>query len=118
MGWEPNEVRWAVDMGRLWNRILGLGTNRIVRKIFEWDILSGGAWAQNMLDILIRAGLIEHFHSKQQIYVFKFKFYSWLPWRCTSGDTSTAALVFLSLNVYFIKSVQVYKRYKVDTQWV
>ena len=64
MGWEPNEVRWSVHMVRLWNRILGLNPNRIVRKIFEWDILIKGAWATDMYDTLSRAGYEDHYHNK------------------------------------------------------
>lgn len=38
-GWKPNEVRWSMCMMHLWNSILGLNTNRIVRQVFEWDIM-------------------------------------------------------------------------------
>ena len=67
MGWEPNEVRWSMHMVRLWNRILGLNSNRIVRKIFEWDILIRGAWATDMYDILLRAGYEDHYYNKEKV---------------------------------------------------
>ena len=71
LGWEHNEVCWAV--AHLWNRILALGTNRTVRKIFEWNISSGEAWAQDMSDTLVRAELTGHFQSKQQINITVFE---------------------------------------------
>lgn len=66
-GWEPSEVRWSVHMARLWNRILGLNSNRIIRKIFEWDIMIKGVWASDMYDILVRAGYEDHYYDKEKV---------------------------------------------------
>lgn len=54
-------------MARLWNRILGLNSNRIIRKIFEWDIMIKGAWASDMYDILVRTGYEDHYYDKEKV---------------------------------------------------
>ncbi len=38
MGWASNRVRWEVEALRLWNRLVSLNDNRLVRKVLEWDI--------------------------------------------------------------------------------
>ncbi len=38
MGWVSNRVRWKLDVLRLWNRLLGTDKNRLVYKVFRWDI--------------------------------------------------------------------------------
>ncbi len=38
MGWVDNRVRWKVESLRLWNRLLQTDHNRMVYKIFKWDM--------------------------------------------------------------------------------
>ncbi len=38
MGWVTNRVRWKLDALRLWNRLIKTDKNRLVYKIFEWDM--------------------------------------------------------------------------------
>ncbi len=38
MGWASNRVRWKLEALRLWNRLVTLNDNRLVKKVLEWDI--------------------------------------------------------------------------------
>ncbi len=38
MGWASNRTRWKLEALRLWNRLVKLDSNRLVKKVFEWDI--------------------------------------------------------------------------------
>ena len=37
MGWETCEMRWHMEMLRLWNRLVDMNENRLTKKIFRWD---------------------------------------------------------------------------------
>ncbi len=38
MGWYSNRIRWKIEMVRLWNRLINTDNNRLVKKIFLYDI--------------------------------------------------------------------------------
>ncbi len=38
MGWATNRVRWKIDALRLWNRLIQTDKNRLVYKVFQWDM--------------------------------------------------------------------------------
>ncbi len=38
MGWVSNRIRWKVEALRLWNRLIKTDNNRLVHKIFKWDM--------------------------------------------------------------------------------
>ncbi len=37
MGWGSNRSRWKLNILRLWNRLVGMDDNRLLKKIFLWD---------------------------------------------------------------------------------
>ncbi len=37
MGWVGNRVRWEINILRLWNRLVGIDEDRILKKVFIWD---------------------------------------------------------------------------------
>ncbi len=38
MGWPSNRVRWKLETLRLWNRLVGTDKNRLLYKVFNWDM--------------------------------------------------------------------------------
>ncbi len=38
MGWASNRVRWKLETLRLWNRLIGTDQNRLLYKVFKWDM--------------------------------------------------------------------------------
>ncbi len=38
MGWPSNRIRWKLDALRLWNRLIATDRERILYKVFKWDM--------------------------------------------------------------------------------
>ena len=38
MGWQSNRNRWKLETLRFWNRLIGTDKNRLVYKVFDWDM--------------------------------------------------------------------------------
>ncbi len=38
MGWTSNRERWKVEALRLWNRLIALNDDRLVKRVLEWDV--------------------------------------------------------------------------------
>ena len=74
MGWDHCEVRWKASMVSLWNRLLGLPTNRVDNEIFYWDLSVGGQWATDISDILEECGLEDNSLQKAKVDVEEFKY--------------------------------------------
>ena len=52
MGWIPSRIRRHVNILRLWNRLIGLSSDRLTRKIFDYD-KSCGQWCKSVRKILL-----------------------------------------------------------------
>ncbi len=37
MGWMSNRGRWKINITRLWNRLVGMDADRLLKKVFLWD---------------------------------------------------------------------------------
>ncbi len=38
MGWVNNKTRWKVESLRLWNRLVNVNNDRLVKKVLMWDM--------------------------------------------------------------------------------
>ena len=38
MGWDSNRIRWKLNIIRLWNRLIDTREDRLVKKVFLYDI--------------------------------------------------------------------------------
>ncbi len=57
MGWASNRVRWKLDTLTLWNRLIGTDKDRLLFKVFQWDMTchnndNKGNFASNVKQIL------------------------------------------------------------------
>lgn len=49
---EPPSIRHKSEMIGLWNRFVRISDQRLIKKIFNWDISHGHAWAHEMKSLL------------------------------------------------------------------
>ncbi len=47
MGWPSTNIRWKLDAVRLWNRLIETDNERLVKKVFLWDISMNEAKNKN-----------------------------------------------------------------------
>lgn len=68
MGWTCSSVRRKVAMIRYWNRLMILDSERLTRKILQWEIdQNKKCWAYEISEILNDIGLPNAFHQLQTV---------------------------------------------------
>ncbi len=74
MGWVSNRVRWKIEALRLWNRLIQTDKNRLVQKVFQWDMTchrndNKANFASNIKQILCQIDLKKSFKDQTVIDV-------------------------------------------------
>ena len=73
MGWDPCEVRIKGDMVRLWNRLINMPDNRLVKHIFYWNFSKNGRWTRELSKIFDETGLQYIYRNKLSCSVSQIK---------------------------------------------
>ena len=73
MGWDSCIIRWKASMVNLWNRLLGLPTNRVASQIFYWDLSVNGEWVSEVFDLFQECELEEHHFQRTAVNVVEFR---------------------------------------------
>ena len=65
MGWNSCRNRWALNMIRFWNRLIRMDSNRLTRKVFDWDYsLCRNNWSDHMKTIFLKTDFENVFYSR------------------------------------------------------
>ena len=68
MGWLTCSVRQKLDILRLWNRLLRIDSQRIVKTVFNWDkTLCKNNWSKEVKMICSEIDLLENFENNMHI---------------------------------------------------
>jgi hypothetical protein len=51
-GWVHSRTRRHLEILRLWNKLVSMPTDRLTRKIFEWDKINRRGWCNNVFNIM------------------------------------------------------------------
>ena len=72
MGWIPSRIRRYVNILRLWNRLIGLSSDRLTRKIFDYD-KSCGEWYKSVRKILLSIDCNDYYDNHVAIDLYNVK---------------------------------------------
>ena len=72
MGWIPSRIRRHVNILRLWNRLIGLSSDRLTRKIFDYD-KSCGEWCKSVRKILLSINCNDYYDNHVTIDLYNAK---------------------------------------------
>ncbi len=72
MGWVSNRGRWEINILRLWNRLIGIDNDRILKKIFMWDkeqhsLSNKSNFSAHVKQLLIKIGKRESYFRSEPI---------------------------------------------------
>ena len=68
MGWLPPKINVQIFKIRLWNRLIKMHPDRLIRSIFEWDwLLRKDNWLSEILSIFSTLQSQNNFH-EQNLY--------------------------------------------------
>ena len=74
MGWDPCLLRNKLNMVRLWNRLIAMSDERLIKQVFTWDIsLKSKNWSRDMFDLFSEIGLQEKFNNLEACSIAVFK---------------------------------------------
>ena len=72
MGWIPSRIRRHVNILRLWNRLIGLSSDRLTRKIFDYD-KSCGQWCKSVRKILLSIDCNDYYDNHVTVDLYNAK---------------------------------------------
>lgn len=72
-GWEPCEVWWKVCTARLWNRLVNMNDDRLMKKVFNWDKQQNGPWIEDMRDMFCEYGVEDVFLRSEKVNIVALK---------------------------------------------
>lgn len=68
MGWIPCSIRQKLEVLRLWNRLISVSNNRLVKKVFQWDkLLCRNNWCKEVKMICDEINMSDCFENSTNV---------------------------------------------------
>ena len=65
MGWTHSSVRRKVNIVRVWNNLVNMNSNRLTKKVFQWDLeQQTKAWAADVKVLFSKLNMVDVFQNK------------------------------------------------------